>query len=105
MLAFVQPPGQDRDVLGEHVVQAKRQAPELDSRLDRAETLVRLGAVRPFLHAPGHYLVHDAEMHVVIARARGPWSCSCPDYTRRRDWCKHGLAAALVRRLGEGARR
>lgn len=41
--------------------------------------------------------------YLVLTAGRGVWPCTCWDWERRHDWCKHGLAVALLRRCTERA--
>ncbi len=99
--------GQDSTVRA-LVQYAQQVAPELHARLDRAAALVQAGAVEPSLTGiPLWYVrsqtARDGHYYVVTERERGPWHCTCPDFERRANWCKHALAAAISKRIGEGA--
>jgi hypothetical protein len=103
----VTPTPQD-STLAAVVSYAQQVAPELADRLARAQALVQAGHVEPSLTGVPLWYVRSqdprqpARFYAVGERRRGPWSCTCPDYERRQDWCKHALAAAIVKRLGSG---
>ncbi len=86
---------------------AQQVAPELHARLDRAAALVQAGAVTRDRFRPTVYHVASATaprvVYTVVEREHGAWWCTCPDHQRRANWCKHALAAAIIRRIGEGA--
>jgi hypothetical protein len=96
-----------QDITLAAVVQyAQQVAPELADRLARAQALVRAGAVTRGEYSDRVWWVrsqaHPRRAYAVVERAHGAWACSCPDHQRRSAWCKHALAAALVRRLASG---
>jgi hypothetical protein len=101
----VTPTPQD-STLAAVVQYAQQVAPELADRLARAQALVQAGAVTRGEYSDRVWWVRSQSQarraYAVVAREHGAWVCSCPDHQRRGNWCKHGLAAALVRRLASG---
>jgi hypothetical protein len=99
----VTPTPQD-STLAAVVAYAAQVAPELADRLARAQALVQAGAVTRGEYSDRVWWVrsqaHPRRAYAVVEREHGAWTCSCPDHQRRQDWCKHALAAAIVRRLG-----
>jgi hypothetical protein len=85
---------------------AQQVAPELRDRLARAQALVQAGAVTRGEYSERVWWVRSQSQarraYAVVEREHGAWVCSCPDHQRRQDWCKHALAAAIVRRLASG---
>lgn len=91
------------------VAYAMQVAPELSERLFLAAQLVRAGHVEPSQTGTPLWYVRSQDpgqptrFYAIGERQQGPWSCTCPDYEQYQTWCKHALAAALVKRIG-GAR-
>jgi hypothetical protein len=88
----------------EALARLREARPHLESRLDRAATIVvvhlssaaRTRPIRCRIRIDGRraYLVSSltsgSAVYEVDPRS---WSCSCPDYHRRGTACKHGIAA------------
>ena len=105
------PPPLDKERLADAVEEAlarlREARPHLESRLDRAATIVvvhlssvaRTRPIRCRIRKDGRraYLVSSltsgGAVYEVDPRS---WSCSCPDYHRRGAACKHGIAAWIL---------
>jgi len=72
----------------------KERAVEM-GRLERALDLVE--KVRPLL--PGTYRVPGSLHPYVVVFKEGEMSCTCPDYEKRGNLCKHILAVMIWERL------
>lgn len=85
------------------VERGKRAHPDLASRLDKAAGLLVTRAVER--GESGRVWFVQSERHpdqeYIVTPRRGVWRCTCQDFVRRSDWCKHGLAVALLRRCQE----
>jgi hypothetical protein len=79
--------------------------PDLAARLDKAAHILVARTVEPTGDDGTSWWVQSetdtATHYFVIVQARGAWPCTCKDFERRQDWCKHGLAVALLRRCAE----
>lgn len=64
------------------------------SRLDKAEEMLRQGRVRHMQGTPW-YQVKGTRVYKVRA-GNGSASCDCPDFARNKKPCKHVLAVAIV---------
>src|SRR5215213_8001757 len=85
---------------------AKAKCPDLSSRLDRAASLLVTRKVERGESGRVWFVQSetDTEKEYVVAIFKGgPWVCNCPDFQRRKLWCKHGLAVALLKRCQEQA--
>jgi hypothetical protein len=88
--------------------------PALESRLDRASGLLvtqvscppRSRPVRVRVHGEkAWFLVNSlASAGAVYSVDPANWRCSCPDFNRRNQACKHVLAAYVLKRVAQGAR-
>ena len=82
---------------------AKAKCPDLATRLDKAAGLLATGRVR--CGETGRVWTvtseTDASKVYIVTVQGGPWRGNCPDFQRREDWCKHGLAVALLKRCQE----
>ena len=80
---------------------AKQRCPDLAIRLDKAAGLLATGRVQCGDTGRIWWVTSetDAEKEYAVAIFKGgPWVCNCPDFQRRKTWCKHGLAVALLKR-------
>jgi hypothetical protein len=88
-------------------VLAKGQAehPDLAGRMDKAAHILATRDVTPTGDDGRSWWVASEtapdQWYLVITTPRGVWPCTCKDHERRRDWCKHALAIALLRRCQE----
>jgi len=82
---------------------ARAKCPEYTSRLDKAAGLLASGRVRGGETGRVWHVTSetDASKVYIVTVQGGPWRCNCPDFQRREDWCKHGLAVALLKRCQE----
>jgi hypothetical protein len=86
---------------------AKGQAahPDLAGRMDKAAHLLATRTVEPSGEDGRSWWVasetQPAQWYLVVTTPGGPWVCTCKDFERRHDWCKHGLSVALLRRCQE----
>lgn len=89
--------------------------PHLDDRIDRASSILvvqlssrpRTRPVRVRIHGrKARFLVSSltsaGEVYVVDP---DDWRCSCPDFNRRNQACKHVLASYILRRVARGSRK
>ena len=82
---------------------AQAQCPDLASRLDKAAHILATGRVAADAN-PRIWWVRSettATTYAVTMVRGQAWHCTCPDHKRRGDWCKHGLAVALLKRCQE----
>jgi hypothetical protein len=70
--------------------------------MDRAAHILATRPVEPSGDdGSSWWVTSESQAHtqyLVLTVPRGPWPCTCQDYARRRDWCKHALAVALLRK-------
>jgi len=111
--------GAARDRIAEAVEQEierlRELRPYLESRIDRASSIlvVQLSSrprARPvWVRVQGNrkrFLVSSlSEAGAVYVVDPEDWSCSCPDYRRRDQACKHALAAYVLKRVARGPRK
>lgn len=86
------------------LARGQRAHPALAARLDKAAHLLACRTIEPSGPDAQSWWVQSetnpATSYFVIVQL-GPWPCTCRDFEQRRDWCKHGLAVALLRRCTE----
>src|SRR5215210_1191787 len=85
---------------------AKAKCPDLASRLDRAASLLITRRIERGESGRVWFVQSETDLereYAVAIFKGGPWVCECQDYKRRQQWCKHGLAVALLRRCQEQA--
>ncbi len=88
-------------------VLAKGQAahPDLAGRMDKAAHILATRSVEPSGDDGRSWWVESEtaaqQFYLVVSTPHGPWVCTCKDFERRHDWCKHALAVALLRRCQE----
>jgi len=91
----------------EALARLREARPHLESRLDRAATIVvvhlssaaRTRPIRCRIRKDGRraYLVSSLTSGGAVYEVSPlDWSCSCPDYRRRGAACKHGIAAWIL---------
>ncbi|HLH23290.1 MAG TPA: SWIM zinc finger family protein [Chloroflexota bacterium] len=86
---------------------AKGQAahPDLAGRMDKAARILATRTVEPTGDDGRSWWVASEtqaeQFYLVIITPHGAWPCTCKDFERRHDWCKHSLAVALLRRCQE----
>src|SRR5215207_5679817 len=83
---------------------AKAHCPDLASRLDKAAGLLATGRVERGDTGRIWWVSSEtdaAKEYAVAIFKGGPWVCNCPDFQRRKQWCKHGLSVALLKRCQE----
>jgi hypothetical protein len=72
--------------------------PELTAKLERAAAIMAYRRILPGL-AAGWWVesasTPGTEYHV-IQRSDGAWACTCPDYVKREQTCKHAYAVRLL---------
>src|SRR5215207_3141990 len=103
-LASIQPITLDQ--LQRIVDGAKRKCPDVATRLDKAAGLLATGRVERGDTGRIYWVQSetDADKEYAVALFKGgPWVCNCPDFQRRKQWCKHGLAVALLKKSQERA--
>jgi hypothetical protein len=89
------------------VILAKGRAahPDLAGRMDKAAHIIVARSITPTGDDAGSWWVESEtgayRWYLVVITPHGPWVCTCKDHSRRGDWCKHGLAVALLRRCQE----
>jgi SWIM zinc finger len=90
--------------------------PALESRIDRASSILLLQLASPPRTRPVRVRIHGDEVRFLVSSSSAAgavyavdaknWVCSCPDFHRRNVACKHVLAswvlkqAARIRRRG-----
>lgn len=83
------------------VERGKQAHPDLATRMDKAAALLVTRSIECGESGRVWYVQserHPDTEYPVTPRRRGPWRCTCADFARRHDWCKHGLAVALLQR-------
>ena len=86
------------ETIRELLAKGKAEHPELSDRMDRAAAILVTRDIES-VEDWGYWVQGEAEpWYLVQTRLQGPWVCQCKDFQRRKDWCKHGLAAALRKR-------
>lgn len=89
------------ETIREFLAKGKAEHPDLDSRMDKAAFILVTKDIEP-IDDWGYWVQGESEpWYLVQIRQPGPWVCQCKDFERRKDWCKHGLAAALRKRCVE----
>jgi len=81
--------------------------PDLAGRMDKASHILVARTVEPTGDDGKSWWVEsetaEQQFYLVLVTPHGAWPCTCKDFERRQDWCKHALAVALLKRCQEEA--
>jgi hypothetical protein len=89
--------------------------PALESRIDRASSILLLQLASPPRTRPVKVRIHGDNVRFLVSSSSAAgavyavdgrtWACSCPDFHRRNGACKHVIAAWVLKRAARTRRR